>query len=66
MPVGVVALAFVGVRENAVSLRRFLELLLGLGVARIAIGVQLQGELKARLVDMEKAATLIGQAMLRP
>ena len=24
------------------------------------------GELKARLVDMEKAATLIGQAMLRP
>jgi hypothetical protein len=23
-------------------------------------------ELKARLVDMEKAATLIGQAMLRP
>ncbi len=52
MAVGVVALALVGVREDAVGLRRFLELLLRLGIAGVAVGMQLQCELAVGRFDV--------------
>src|SRR5690606_39959385 len=48
----VVLLAFLRVRQHAVGFRHGLELLLGLGVARIGVRMVLPGELAIRLLDL--------------
>ena len=48
----IVAGALVAVAEDGVGLGRFLELLLGLLVALVAIGVELQRQLAVRALDL--------------
>ena len=48
----IVARALVGVAEDRVGLGRFLELLFGLLVALIAIGMELERELAIRALDL--------------
>ncbi len=50
--VAVVGGALVGVGENLVGLAALLELLLGLGIVRVAVGVELHGELAIRGLDL--------------
>ena len=50
--VRVVALALLGVAEDAVGLRRLLEALLGLLVARVAVGVVLERQLAVGGLDL--------------
>ena len=52
MPVAVVGRAALGVREDLVGLRGLLELLLGLRVVRVDVGVQLAGEPAEGLLDL--------------
>ena len=52
VPVAVVALALLLVGEDLVRLGRLLEALLGLGVARVLVGVVLQGELAIGFLDL--------------
>ena len=51
MTVTVIGGALVGVRENLVGLAALLELLLGLRIVRVAVGVELHGELAIRGLD---------------
>jgi len=51
-PVAVVDLALVGVGKDLVGLGGLLELLLGLRVVVVDVGVQLAGELAERLLDL--------------
>ncbi len=48
----IVALAFVGVGEHLVGFGRFLELLFGLGVAGVAVGVILHRQLAVGAFDL--------------
>ena len=48
----IVARALVGVAEDRVGLGRFLELLFGLLVALVAIGMELQRQLAIRALDL--------------
>ena len=50
----VVPRALLVVAENGVGLRRFLELLLGLGIAGILVWVELQRQLAVGLLDLIK------------
>src|SRR5262249_61368974 len=52
MAVGVVAPALVGVAEHAVGLGGLLEALLGLLVSLVAVGMELEGELAVRRLDL--------------
>ena len=50
--VAVIGRAAVGVGQHLVGLGRLLELLLGLRVVAVDVGVQLAGELAERLLDL--------------
>ena len=52
---GVVGAPPLGVREHLVGLGRLLELLLGLGVVAVDVGVQVAGEAPKRLLDLRLA-----------
>jgi len=52
MAVAVVGRAAVGVRQDFVGLGCFLELLLGLRIVRVDVGVQLARELAKGLLDL--------------
>ena len=58
----IVAGALVGVGEHRVGLGRFLELLLGRLVARVAIGVVLQRQLAVGALDLLIASRVAGDA----
>ena len=51
--------ATLGVGEHLVGLRGFLELLLGGRVARIAVGVMLEGDLAVGLLDLLRVGAAI-------
>ena len=62
MPVAVVSGALLLVGEDLVGLGGFLELALGLGVARVLVGVELQGHLPIALLDLlDRGLALDGQ-----
>src|SRR5687768_6872974 len=48
----IVARALVGIAQDGVGLRRFLELFFGLDVALVAIGVEFQRQLAIRALDL--------------
>jgi hypothetical protein len=52
MAIAVVGRTPIGVRQDLVGLRRLLELLLGLGIVGVHIGVQLAGEHPERFLDL--------------
>ena len=52
VPVAIIAASLVRVAENAVGLRRPLELVLGLGIPRIAVGVMLHRQLAVGVLNL--------------
>src|ERR1035441_4457383 len=56
--IAVVGRAFLRIAQNAVSLRRLLEILFGVGVVRIAVGMELEGELAVCALDLRIAGVL--------
>ena len=57
MTVAVIGRTPLGVGQDLVGLRRLLELLLGVGVVRVDVGVQLPGQLTKGFLDLLSEAS---------